>query len=121
MTNADQSMPSMTVSVSTVFRNFFMLLGPNAGLGHHSAVIMIEAQARYIISSLMPMRRQRLKVMDVKPKVQDRFFDRIQEQLEPTVWQSGGQDCAGHDVAIWPGYRWQTRRAKLADFEAVAA
>jgi len=112
------------------FPNFFMLLGPNTGLGHNSVVIMIEAQARYIISCLVQMRRQRLKAIDVKPEVQEQFFDRIQERLKPTVWQSGGcrswyQDRSGHNVAIWPGltanYRWQTRRAKLADFGTVAA
>jgi cation diffusion facilitator CzcD-associated flavoprotein CzcO len=63
-------------------------------------------------------------------EVQDQFFDWIQEQFKPTVWQSAGhgswdQDRAGHNVAIWPGptvsCRWQTRRAKLGDFRTVAA
>jgi cation diffusion facilitator CzcD-associated flavoprotein CzcO len=112
------------------FPNFFMLLGPNTGLGHNSVVIMIEAQVRYVISCLLKMRHRRLRAMDVRPEVQDQFFRRIQEQLKPTVWQSGGcrswyQDCAGHNVAIWPGltvdYRWRTRRSKLADFSTVAA
>jgi hypothetical protein len=67
---------------------------------------MIEAQARYIISYLVQMRRPRLKAIDTKPGVQDQFFDRIQKQLKPTVWQSGG--CSSwyqdrHKVAIWPG------------------
>jgi cation diffusion facilitator CzcD-associated flavoprotein CzcO len=112
------------------FPNFFMLLGPNTGLGHNSVVVMIEAQVRYIISCLVQMRRQRLKLIEVKPEIQQQFFERIQEQLKPTVWQSGGcrswyQDRDGHNVAIWPGltvnYRWLTRRAKLADFLTVAA
>src|SRR5262249_46299960 len=61
--------------------------------------------------------RRRLKLIDVKPEIQQQFFERIQEQLKPTVWQSGGcrswyQDRVGHNVAIWPGltvnYRWLT-------------
>jgi len=111
------------------FPNFFTSLGPDTGIGHHSVVIMIEAQARYLIC-LLQMRGQRLKVIDCKPEVEDQFFDRIEEQLEPTVWQSGGcrspyQDRAGHDAAIWPSltatYPGQTRSATLADFAAVAA
>ena len=30
------------------FPNFFMLLGPNSGLGHNSVIIMIEAQVNYV-------------------------------------------------------------------------
>jgi hypothetical protein len=111
------------------FPNFFMLLGPNTALGHNSVIIMIEAQVRYVMSCLMQMRRRRLTAIDVKPEIQERFFHQIQERLKPTVWQSGGchswyQDRAGHNVAIWPGltvnYRWQTRRARLADFSTAA-
>src|SRR2546429_7354513 len=32
------------------FPNFFILLGPNTGLGHNSVVMMIEAQVRYVRS-----------------------------------------------------------------------
>ena len=39
------------------FPNFFMLLGPNTGLGHNSVVLMIEAQVRYVMSALKLMRR----------------------------------------------------------------
>lgn len=34
------------------FPNFFLLLGPNSGLGHNSVVLMIEAQVNYILKLL---------------------------------------------------------------------
>ena len=39
----------MTVSG---YPNFFILLGPNTGLGHNSIIFMIEAQVRYIMHCL---------------------------------------------------------------------
>ena len=107
------------------FPNLFMLLGPNTGLGHNSVVIMIEAQVNYIMRCLRLMQRKGLDVIEVKREAQTSFFKRIQEQLQPTVWQSGGcrswyQDENGQNVSIWPGftfdYRWQTRRVILKDF-----
>ncbi len=67
-----------------------MLLGPNTGLGHNSVVIMIEAQVNYIMRCLRLMQRKGLDVIEVKHEAQTSFFKRIQEQLQPTVWQSGG-------------------------------
>ena len=107
------------------FPNFFMLLGPNTGLGHNSVVIMIEAQVKYIMRCLNFMRRKHLKTIDVKPDAQTNFFRAIQERLKPTVWQAGGcrswyQDEKGQNVSIWPGftfdYRWQTRRVAWSDY-----
>src|SRR6266404_1347673 len=41
------------------FPNFFILLGPNTGLGHNSVVLMIEAQVRYVMESLQLMKRRK--------------------------------------------------------------
>jgi cation diffusion facilitator CzcD-associated flavoprotein CzcO len=107
------------------FPNFFMLLGPNTGLGHNSVVIMIEAQVKYIMRCLNFMRQKHLKTIDVKSDAQTNFFRKIQERLKPTVWQAGGcrswyQDEKGQNVSIWPGftfdYRWQTRRVSWSDY-----
>ncbi|MBC7183027.1 MAG: NAD(P)/FAD-dependent oxidoreductase, partial [Marinobacter sp.] len=37
------------------FPNFFMLMGPNTGLGHSSMVYMIESQIRYVLDALKKM------------------------------------------------------------------
>jgi cation diffusion facilitator CzcD-associated flavoprotein CzcO len=52
----------------TGFPNFFMLLGPNTGLGHNSVVLMIEAQVRYTMKCLKLMKRRNQRVLEVRPK-----------------------------------------------------
>lgn len=55
------------------FPNFFILPGPNTGLGHNSVVLMIEAQVRYVMSCLTLMPRRGQKVTHVRPESQERF------------------------------------------------
>lgn len=109
------------------FPNFFILLGPNTGLGHNSVVLMIEAQVRYVMQCLQLMRRRRSAVMEVKPAAQQRFVEELKQRLAGTVWQSGGcqswyQDGkTGENPTIWPGsvvnYKLRTRSVAAADYE----
>jgi cation diffusion facilitator CzcD-associated flavoprotein CzcO len=109
------------------FPNFFMLLGPNTGLGHNSVVLMIEAQIRYVISCLKGMQQRNCSVMELRPESQNRFGEFLRRRLAGTVWQSGGcrswyQDAeTGENPTIWPGsvvaYRRRTQRVAAADFE----
>jgi len=36
------------------FPNFFMLAGPNTGIGHTSLVVMIEAQVAHLVGACAP-------------------------------------------------------------------
>jgi len=91
------------------FPNFFILLGPNTGLGHNSVVLMIEAQVRYTIKCLKLMHRRRRRIMEVRPETQQSFVDEIYHRMSGTVWQSGGchswyQDHqTGEITTLWPG------------------
>jgi hypothetical protein len=71
------------------FPNFFILLGPNTGLGHNSVVLMIEAQVRYVMSCLHLMQKRGQGVMDVRPASQRKFVEEIRRRLPGTVWESG--------------------------------
>ncbi len=108
------------------FPNFFILLGPNTGLGHNSVVLMIEAQVRYVMESLQLMRRRGSKVMEVKPDTQKLFVDELRQRLQGTVWQAGGckswyKDAAGENPTIWPGsviaYQRRTRAVLAQDYD----
>jgi len=109
------------------FPNFFILLGPNTGLGHNSVVLMIEAQVRYVMSCLKLMQSRGQKVLNLKKESQERFLGQIVERLKPTVWQSGGchswyQDPkTGENTTLWPGsvveYIRRTRSAAAEDYE----
>jgi cation diffusion facilitator CzcD-associated flavoprotein CzcO len=108
------------------FPNYFMLLGPNTGLGHNSVVIMIEAQVRYLVGLLKRMRARGLRTAEVKPSVLAGFIDDVQRRMAKTVWQAGGcrswyQDANGRNTTLWPGsvvaYVRRTRTPSLADYE----
>ena len=107
------------------FPNWFMLLGPNTGLGHNSVVMMIEGQVRHLVDCLRRMRRRGVDAVDVTPQAQARFGREIDARMARTVWQSGGcrswyQDAQGRNTTLWPGsvptYLALTRKATMGDF-----
>jgi cation diffusion facilitator CzcD-associated flavoprotein CzcO len=108
------------------FPNFFILLGPNTGLGHNSVVLMSEAQIGYVMKGLALMRRRGAKIMEVRPETQRRFVEELRARLSGTVWQAGGcrswyQDSkTGENPVIWPGsvvsYLRRTKTVAEADY-----
>jgi cation diffusion facilitator CzcD-associated flavoprotein CzcO len=90
------------------FPNFFVMAGPNTGLGHNSQIFMIEAQARYIVDCLRRLRRRGAASIEVRAEVQREFAGWLQGRLAATVWQSGGcrswyQDAkTGRNTILWP-------------------
>jgi cation diffusion facilitator CzcD-associated flavoprotein CzcO len=109
------------------FPNFFILLGPNTGLGHNSVILMIEAQVRYAVNCLKLMNRRKQRVLEVRPEIQQHFVEEIYRRMGTTVWQSGGcrswyQDQkTGEITTLWPGsviaYLRRTRSVSLSDYE----
>jgi cation diffusion facilitator CzcD-associated flavoprotein CzcO len=107
------------------FPNFFMLLGPNTGLGHNSVIFMIESQVRHVMSCLRLLARNNAETIEVRPSAQRRFNDGIQRRLRRAVWSEGGckswyLDADGVNRALWPGFSFEfwarTRRARRADY-----
>jgi cation diffusion facilitator CzcD-associated flavoprotein CzcO len=97
------------------FPNFFMLLGPNTGLGHTSVVFMIEAQIAHIMQCLRTMDERELDAVEVRPEVQSAYNREIDEQMRGTVWTDGGCaswyiDAAGRNSTLWPDFTWRFRR-----------
>jgi len=107
------------------FPNFFLLLGPNTGLGHNSVVFMIESQVRHVMSCLRLLARQNAETIEVRAPALRRFNDGIQRRLRRAVWNEGGcrswyLDADGVNRALWPGFSFEywarTRRARRADY-----
>jgi len=106
------------------FPNFYMLMGPNTGLGHNSMVYMIESQIQYVMDALRTMRRERIRSLEVRADVQAAYNVGLQEKLGKAVWQSGCRSWyineAGKNTTLWPGftfkYREQVRRINLVDY-----
>jgi cation diffusion facilitator CzcD-associated flavoprotein CzcO len=94
------------------FPNFFMVLGPNTGLGHSSVVFMIESQVRHIMSCLRLLARDKAGTIEVSEDAMRRFNIGLQRRLRRAVWSAGGctswyLDAAGINRAQWPGFSFE--------------
>ena len=96
------------------YPNFFMLLGPNTGLGHSSMVYMIESQVAHLIEALRAMDREGADTVEVSEEAADAFNEGIERQLDGTVWNTGCAswylDDTGRNSTLWPDWTWRFRR-----------
>lgn len=107
------------------FPNFFMLIGPNTGLGHNSVVFMLEAQVHYVLKCIEAMRRKDAASIELRDEVQRAFSKRLQERMQRTTWVSGCRSWYlredGKNFTLWPGFTvdyWlRTRRFREAHYE----
>ena len=88
--------------------NFFMLLGPNTGLGHNSVVFMIEVQIQHVLSCLRLLQESGADAIEPKPEATRRFNDKMHRRLRKAVWNEGGcqswyLDDKGVNRTLWPG------------------
>jgi cation diffusion facilitator CzcD-associated flavoprotein CzcO len=115
------------ISVSG-FPNLFLMYGPNTNLGHNSIIVMIECQARYIVSCIRELERRGLRWLDVKAPLQRRYNEALQRRLREMAW-TGVADSwylrEGKVTNNWPGrtteYWWRTRRPDLGAYELGSA
>ena len=112
-------------TVTAGFPNFYMLMGPNTGLGHSSMVYMIESQIQYVLDAVQTMRRDGLSSLEVRQDVQAHYNADLQKQLGGAVWQTGCKSWyvneAGKNTTLWPGFTFRfravTRRIDLLDYQ----
>lgn len=109
------------------YPNFFMMYGPNTNQGGNSIIIILEAQATYIMSALSAMRRHRARAVDVRREVMDAYNKELVKALDGTLWHDGCQsyfkNAAGKIATQLPQTsRWyadQTKRFKMKEYERV--
>ena len=110
------------------FPNLSMILGPNSGPGHNSALFYIEAQIGYAVQSVLALRRGGLRYLDVNADVQRAHNEEIQRRLQRTNWNSGCKSWylteAGFNATMYPGFATQYARQlallDLSDYSLVA-
>lgn len=110
------------------YPNFFMIVGPNTGLGHNSMVFMIESQVEYILRALKMMQAERTAAIEVRPQVEHGYNEQIQQKLSRAIWSTGGckswylDPKTGKNTTLWPGFAYKFRRAtrtfSMADYLA---
>ena len=97
------------------FPNLFVVTGPNTGIGHTSALFIIESQMHYIMDSIEKVRQGPHRVVEVKPAAEQRYTDLIHREMAKTVWQTGGcnswyKSKSGKVIAMFPGFSFTFRR-----------
>ncbi|MDQ1135460.1 cation diffusion facilitator CzcD-associated flavoprotein CzcO [Microbacterium sp. SORGH_AS 1204] len=123
-------MTSFGSTVVAGFPNLFVLNGPNASLGHNSAVLMAEEQAAYVVRALCERDRRTEPVLRVRPEAEAAYTDEIAAAAASTPWLTGGcrnwyvDDRSGRLTLLWPGTV-QAFRERLAatdgsEFEPVS-
>ena len=98
------------------FPNFFILVGPNTGIGHTSALHIMESQITYLMDAITTMRKNQWKTIEIKDEVEYAYNEKIQEQLNRTVWQTGGckswyQNSSGRNTTLYPNFSFVFRKA----------
>jgi cation diffusion facilitator CzcD-associated flavoprotein CzcO len=103
------------------FPNFFLLLGPNTGLGHSSMVYMAESQIAYVMDALRTMDTEGAATIEVRDEAVRDYNAAIDRRMKGTVWSTGCQswylDDTGRNATLWPDWTWRFRQ-KTARFDA---
>lgn len=101
------------------FPNLFVVTGPNTGIGHTSAIFVIESQMEYIRRAIQAVLKRKARSIEVKPQAEEDYTRMIHREMKPTVWASGGchswyQSKSGHVIAMFPGFSFSFRRMARA-------
>ncbi|WP_298876356.1 NAD(P)/FAD-dependent oxidoreductase [uncultured Microbacterium sp.] len=102
-------MTSFGSTVVAGFPNLFVMNGPNASLGHNSAVLMAEEQAAYVVRALCERDRRPDRVLRVRPEAEAAYTDEIAAAAASTPWLTGGcrnwyvDERSGRLTLLWPG------------------
>jgi len=110
------------------FPSMFVLYGPNTNTSGGSIIWYLEQQVRYVRQALELVRARGAAAIEVRREVEARSDRAMQSKFANTAW-TGGCDSwyldRGRNVANWPGYMAQYRKAvrrlNAEEFELVAA
>lgn len=97
------------------FPNLFVVTGPNTGIGHTSALFVIESQMKYIMNSIEQVKRGQHQSIEINADAEDRYTRKIHQEMARTVWQTGGcnswyKSKSGKVIAMFPGFSFTFRR-----------
>ena len=101
------------------FPNLFVVTGPNTGIGHTSAIFVIEAQMEYIRRAIKAVVDRKARSIEVTAKAEADYTDMIHREMKSTVWHHGGcnswyKSKSGHVIAMFPGFSFTFRRLAQA-------
>ncbi len=91
------------------FPNMFVLDGPNASLGHNSAVHMIETQVDYLLGALDHLAADPSLALEIAREAEQAYVSELEAMSAGTVWLEGGcnswyvDERSGRLTLLWPG------------------
>ena len=97
------------------FPNLFIVTGPNTGIGHTSALFLIESQMNYIMKCFNQLDKRNKKVIEANKDSEEKYTSKIHKEMERTVWNNGGcnswyKSQSGKIIAMFPGFSFTYRR-----------
>lgn len=97
------------------FPNLFIVTGPNTGIGHTSALFLIESQMSYIMSCIGNVKKRNQQVIEVSVDAENKYTAHIHQEMTRTVWHNGGcnswyKSKSGKVIAMFPGFSFTFRR-----------
>ena len=97
------------------FPNLFVVTGPNTGIGHTSALFIIESQMMYIMGCIRNLEQRNKRVIEVTADAEEKYTRMIHHEMARTVWQNGGcnswyKSKSGKVIAMFPGFSFTYRR-----------
>ena len=112
------------------FPNMFMLVGPNLGTGHFSAIFTTECTINLATKLMDPFLGVKEKGMiELTQEAEDKEFKWIQDNSKDCVWGNGDFDGwyvnkeTGHNSTVYPHYQthywWKTYRPNWSDFKII--
>lgn len=98
------------------FPNLFVIDGPNASLGHNSAIYMIEAQIDYILGAIAHG-----GVLEVGAAAQAEYVSELDAASASTVWLAGCDswyvdESSRRVTLLWPGFAFAFRD-RIGEFD----
>ena len=92
------------------FPNFFLMLGPNSGVGSGSLTKMIEATGDYIIKCIRKLQKDNISAMTIKADRMRDWSDFVDAYFPKTVfmddcksWYRSDQGKGNRIHGLWPG------------------
>ena len=106
------------------YPNLHLILGPNSGPGHNSALVYMESQIDFAVQGVRAVTEGNLRILDVRPEVQARYNEELQWRLAKTNWSSGCKSWYltddGYNATMYPGfatqYAHELRSLRLEDY-----
>ncbi len=97
------------------FPNYFVVTGPNTGIGHTSAIFVIESQMKYIMQCIEKIQDEKLQSIEPTIQAEQDYTQMVHEEMEKTVWKTGGcsswyQNKQGKVIAMFPGFSFVYRQ-----------